>query len=87
MIVLTPVQPKLLRIIGPLGWQRRHRDVLRYRHTVARRTPFALLDASHVTTFGGSRRGFYDGVHMTEPNARRLVAWAIRRSATTLTGR
>ncbi len=87
VIVLTPVQPKLLRIIGPLGWQRRHRDVLRYLHTVAKRTPFTLLDASHVTTFGGSRRGFYDGVHMTEPNARRLVAWAIRRSATTLTGR
>jgi hypothetical protein len=87
VIVLTPVQPKLLRIIGPLGWQRRHRDVLRYLHTVAKRTPFTLLDASHVATFGGSRRGFYDGVHMTEPNARRLVAWAIGRSSTTLTGR
>jgi hypothetical protein len=87
VVVLTPVQPKLLRVIGPLGWQLRHRDVLRYLHAVTRRTPFELLDASHVATFGGSRRGFYDGVHMTEPNARRLVAWAIRRSGTTLTVR
>jgi hypothetical protein len=81
------VQPKLLRVIGPLGWKRRHQEVVSYLHAVAKRTPFALLDASRVATFGGSRRGFYDGVHMTEPNARRLVAWAIRRTGTTLTAR
>jgi hypothetical protein len=85
VVVLTPVQPKLLRVIGPLGWQARHRDAVRYLRTVARRTPFELLDASDVTTFGGSTGGFYDGVHMTEPNARRLVRWAIRHSGTTLT--
>ena len=87
VIVLTPVQPKLLRVIGPLGWQVRHAQVVRYLDGVEKRVPFTLLDASHVATFGGSRHAFYDGVHMTEPNARRLVAWAVRRSGTTLTGR
>jgi hypothetical protein len=80
VIVLTPVQPKLLRVIGPLGWQRRHDDVLRYLRRLARRIPFALLDASRIGSFGGSRRAFYDGVHMTAPNARRLVTWAVRAS-------
>jgi hypothetical protein len=86
VIVLTPVQPKLLRVIAPLGWQRRHTQVVRYLHTVAKRIPFELLDASHVATFEGSRRAFYDGVHMTAPNARRLTAWLIRRSRGALSG-
>jgi hypothetical protein len=86
VIVLTPVQPKLLRVISPLGWQRRHAQVVRYLHTVAKRIPFELLDASHVATFGGSPRAFYDGVHMTAPNARRLAAWLIRRSRGALSG-
>lgn len=86
IIVLTPVQPKLLRVIGPLGWQRRHAQVVRYLRAVAKRIPFELLDASHVATFGGSRRAFYDGVHMTAPNARRLAAWLIRRSRSALSG-
>jgi hypothetical protein len=87
VIVLTPVQPKLLRVIGPLGWQRRHAQVVRYLRGVKKRLPFTLLDASRITTFGGSRRAFYDSVHMTPPNARRFVAWVIRRSGTSLTGR
>ena len=73
-------------MIGPLGWQRRHAQVVRYLHTVAKRIPFELLDASRVATFGGSRRAFYDGVHMTAPNARRLAAWLIRRSRGALSG-
>jgi hypothetical protein len=85
--VLTPVQPKLLRVIGPLGWQRRHAEVVRYLHTVAKSVPFQLLDASRISTFGGSRRAFYDGVHMTPPNARRLAAWLIQRSGAALSGR
>jgi hypothetical protein len=84
VIVLTPVQPKLLRVIGPLGWQRRHSEVVRYLHRVSARIPFELLDASRISTFGGNRRAFYDGVHMTPPNARRLVAWVIRRSGSAL---
>jgi hypothetical protein len=86
IIVLTPVQPKLLRVIAPLGWQRRHTQVVRYLRGLAQRIPFELLDASHVATFGGSRRAFYDGVHMTAPNARRLAAWLVRRSRSVLSG-
>lgn len=84
VIVLTPVQPKLLRVIGPLGWQRRHNDVVRYLRHEKAHAQFELLDASRIATFGGSRRAFYDGVHMTAPNARRLVAWVIRRSGRAL---
>jgi hypothetical protein len=80
IIVLTPIQPKLLRAIGSLGWWRRHADVVRYLHSVQKRVPFELLDASEVATFGGSRRAFYDGVHMTPPNVRRLMTWVVRHS-------
>jgi hypothetical protein len=86
VIVLTPVQPKLLKVIGPLGWQRRHDEALRYLHGLATRMPFVLLDASRLKSFGGDPRAFYDGVHMTAPNVRRLVTWVLRHSGRTLAG-
>jgi hypothetical protein len=38
---------------------------------------FDLLDASHISSFGGRPGDFYDGVHMMDPNLRRLAAWAV----------
>jgi hypothetical protein len=77
LIVLTPVQPTMLRAIGPIGWNRRHAQVVAYLRQLQAHESFDLLDASHVASFGGRPRGFYDGVHMTVPNLRRLVAWAV----------
>jgi hypothetical protein len=77
LLVLTPVQPTLLRAIGPLGWNRRHAQVVAYLRQLRTRLAFDLLDASHISSFGGRAGGFYDGVHMTVPNVRRLVAWAV----------
>ncbi|HET6173725.1 MAG TPA: hypothetical protein VFD90_14015 [Gaiellales bacterium] len=79
LIVLTPVQPSLLRAIGPVGWNRRHAQVVAYLRHLQAHASFDVLDASHVATFGGNPKGFYDGVHMTVPNLRRLVAWAVSR--------
>jgi hypothetical protein len=67
----------LLRAIGPLGWNRRHAQVVTYLRQLRTRLAFDLLDASHISSFGGRAGGFYDGVHMTVPNVRRLVAWAV----------
>jgi hypothetical protein len=77
LLVLTPVQPRLLRAIGPLGWNRRHAQVVAYLRQLQTHLAFDLLDASHISSFGGRAGGFYDGVHMTVPNLRRLVAWAV----------
>jgi hypothetical protein len=77
LLVLTPVQPKLLHAIGPLGWNRRHSQVVSYLRQLQAHASFDLLDASHISSFGGRLGGFYDGVHMTVPNLRQLVAWAV----------
>jgi hypothetical protein len=84
VIVLTPGHPNLLRALGPLGWDRRHADVLK----MLRNLPghFALLDASRISTFGGRPGAFYDGVHMRVENTRRLAAWIVRRARNDLTG-
>ena len=77
LLVLTPVHPRLLRVIGPLGWNRRHAEVVRYLMGLRSRFRFDLLDASRIARFGGRPRDFYDGVHLTEPNVRRLLDWAL----------
>ncbi len=78
VIVLTPAHPAFLRALGPLGWNRRHTDVLRMLHNL--RAQFTLLDASRITSFGGRPGDFYDGVHMRVKNTRRLAAWIVQRA-------
>jgi hypothetical protein len=84
VIVLTPAHPTFLRALGPLGWDRRHAEVLR----TLRNLPahFTLLDASRISTFGGRPGDFYDGVHMRVENTRRLAAWIVRQARRDLTG-
>jgi hypothetical protein len=77
LVVLTPVQPRLLHAIAPIGWNTRHAQVVGYLRQLQAHGSFDLLDASHIATFGGRPDGFYDGVHMTVPNLRKLVAWAV----------
>ena len=79
LLVLTPVQPRLLHVIEPLGWNRRHAQVVAYLNRLRAHASFDLLDASHISSFHGRPGGFYDGVHMTVPNLQRLVAWAVSR--------
>jgi hypothetical protein len=87
LVVLTPVQPTLLRRIGPQGWWRRHADVVRYLDRLHGRRAFELLDASRIGSFGGRPGAFYDGVHMKVANVRRLVNWALERAGGTFEGR
>ena len=73
VIVLSPVHPRLLRDLRQYGWDDRHRDVLAYLRSQQTDHDFVLLDMSRIRSFRGSARGFYDGVHMTASNYRRLV--------------
>ena len=85
IIVLTPVHPRFERAIGPLGWTRRHTQLVTYLHALRSRLQFDVLDASRIGSFGGTRRDFYDGVHMKVANVRRLVDWVIRKAGRVLT--
>jgi hypothetical protein len=73
VIVLSPMQPRLLRDLRYCGWEARHRDVLAYLSSLRSGCDFVLLDMSHIGSFKGSPRDFYDGVHMMPPNHRKLI--------------
>ena len=73
VIVLTPMQPQLLRRVRPIGWDARHRDVLAYLRGLQTRYRFVLVDMSLLRSFGGSPQAFYDGVHMMPGNYRKMV--------------
>lgn len=73
VIVLTPMQPRLRRALLAYGWERHHAQVVAYLHSLQPRLRFVVLDFSDLSAFGGSPRAFYDGVHMTVANYRRLV--------------
>lgn len=84
VIVLTPVHPALLRALGPIGWNRRHAELVAYLHALQARVPFTLIDASRISTFGGKPGGFYDGVHQRVENLRLLISSVVRRSGDAL---
>jgi hypothetical protein len=77
VIVLTPIHPKLRKVVGPMGWTARHRDLVAYLHGLQGRLHFQMLDLSDPTVFGGSLKGFYDPVHMRIPNVRRMLDYVV----------
>jgi hypothetical protein len=81
VIVLSPMQPKLSRAIGPLGMWARRREVLAYLHRLQQRYRFTVLDMTSIKSFHGSPRAFYDGVHMKVANLRRMVDAVLARTS------
>ncbi len=88
VLVLSPVHPRLLSVLRPLGWNRRHEQVLEYLAGLRGRYRFVLLDMSEIASFDGSPRLFFDGVHMKVGNYRRLLrtVFADGDAATSLEG-
>lgn len=86
VIVLPPMQPRLLARIRPLGWDQRHRQVLAYLRGLQASGSyrFRLIDDSEISAFGGTATDFYDGVHMTTPNMRRLLDQVVARDGDAL---
>ncbi len=79
VIVLTPIHPAMRAVLGPLGWNVRHRQVLAYLDALSKRYRFTVLDMTSLSSFGGSPRFFYDGFHLTIPNMHRLLDTLIRK--------
>jgi hypothetical protein len=80
VIVITPISPKLKALLAPLGWNDRHRDLVSELQRLKQRYPFTLLDLSDVRTWGGSTRGFADGVHLQPSNMQRLTETVLARA-------
>ena len=73
VIVITPIHPKLHRILAPIGWTDRHRDLLVLLSRLHRTYRFELVDESFISSWGGVPRDFSDGVHLLPSNMRRLT--------------
>jgi hypothetical protein len=79
VIVLTPIHPTLHTLVGPLGWDRRHQQVLDYLAKLSHRYTFTVIDMTSIESFGGSPQGFFDGTHMRVQNLRRMLDAVIAR--------
>jgi hypothetical protein len=73
VIVLTPMSPQMQRVLRPLGWDNRRREVVQTLRHLQERYRFRLVDMSSVRTWGGKPNGFADGVHLLPSNMRRLT--------------
>jgi hypothetical protein len=72
-IVITPIHPKLQRILAPLGWTDRHHDLLVLLSRLHRTYRFQLVDESFISSWNGVPHDFADGVHLFSTNMRRLT--------------
>ncbi len=77
IIALTPINPKLRKIVGPLGWTDRHEEVVSYLESLQSEYSFVLVDTTDQTLFGADPTQWYDGVHMTTVNTRRAIDYIL----------
>lgn len=73
VIALTPINPKLRRIVATLGWAERYREVVAYVESLQGEYDFAFLDMTDPAVFDFDKNEWYDGVHMTTVNTRRAI--------------
>lgn len=80
-LVLMPVHPWAQQRLAPYGWRAHRAQVLAYLQQLASEGSVHVVDMSDIATFGGTPVDFRDNVHLTEPNARRLVRALSRQGA------
>jgi hypothetical protein len=78
LLVLTSISPRLVKVVGPLGWYQRHSQVVDFVQSLHGRYRFVFVDLTDIRTFKGDPRGFSDGVHLTTANTRRTVDYLVR---------
>ncbi len=78
LLVLTPISPRLVKVIGPLGWYQRHRQVVDFIQSLQGSYRFVFVDLTDIRTFNGDPRQFGDGVHLATANTRRLIDYLLR---------
>ena len=80
IIVLTPINPKLRKILAPLGWTKRHEEVVAYVESLSGKYDFIFIDMTDPRVFGYDKKEWYDGVHMTAVNTRKAIDYILERS-------
>jgi len=81
VVVLSPMHPAYRRALGPAGIGHMHDVLLAYLHGLQRRGfRLTVLDMSDIRSFGGDPNAFYDPIHPTVPNVRRMLDAVIART-------
>ena len=78
ILALTPLDPKLRKIIGPLGWDRRHEQVVEYIDSLHAKYRFVFIDITDPRIFHADPDEFLDGVHMTPVNTRKAIDYILK---------
>ena len=73
IIMLTPINPRLRKILAPLGWTKRYEEVLAYVGSLRGEYDFDFLDMTDPRVFDFDKKEWYDGVHMTTVNTRPAI--------------
>lgn len=73
LLVVTPINPKLAKVLNPLGRTQRHRQVMQYIDALHGTYRFEFLDLTDPSLFDFDPKEFYDGVHMTSVNTRKAI--------------
>ena len=77
LIVIMPYHPRALSAFLSVGWGVKERWLRSYLSRLSQHLDFRVLDCLHISTFGGTPDGFYDGAHLTAENSRRLIRYCI----------
>ena len=80
LIVLSPINPKLREVLGPLGWDERHTQVVAYIESLQGEYDFKFVDLTDPTVFGFNPKQWYDGVHMTTVNTRPAIDYILEQT-------
>jgi hypothetical protein len=71
-MVIMPVHPRVLRVMLDNG-TRPGEGLLTYFAVLGETSQIKVLDFTRIQSFNGEPQWFYDGVHITRPNANRII--------------
>jgi hypothetical protein len=80
LLVLTPINPKLAKVLDPLGRVERHRQIVDYVESLQGQYDFKFLDLTDPSVFGFDPKQFYDGMHMTTINTQKAIDYILKQT-------
>lgn len=73
VIVLMPIHPRVLRVMKQHGMGGEREQLREYLAALTETLDIAVVDFTRIQSFNGVPSWFYDGVHITQRNADRLI--------------
>ncbi len=73
VFVLMPVHPRVLRVMSRHHMGGAREELGAYLAGLAEKYDLKVVDLTRIKSFGGKPDWFYDGVHITRPNANRVI--------------